>query len=138
MFYIGLDIGGTKCAASLGKIVLGTEIPEIIKKEQFLTADLSPKMVLERFSEFITGSINMYEIVGIGISCGGPLDGRLGIIKSPPSLPLWDNVNIVEYFECKFGINLIHNKTFLYFFNSAQHFIRRYFKSICFGQPRIN
>ena len=104
MFYIGLDIGGTKCAASLGKIVLGTEIPEIIKKEQFLTADLSPKMVLERFSEFITESINMYEVVGIGISCGGPLDSRLGIIKSPPSLPLWDNVNIVEYFESKFGI----------------------------------
>ena len=103
MFYIGLDIGGTKCSVSLGKIVLGTEIPEIIKKEQFLTADLLPKMVLERFSEFITESINMYEVVGIGISCGGPLDSRLGIIKSPPSLPLWDNVNIVKYFESKFG-----------------------------------
>lgn len=104
MFYIGLDIGGTKCAASLGEIAVGAEIPRIIIKERFLTENLTVESVLERFAEFIARSAKTYKIEGIGISCGGPLDSRLGIIKSPPSLPLWDNVNIVKYFESKFGI----------------------------------
>lgn len=104
MFYIGLDIGGTKCAAALGEIAVGAEIPRIIEKERFLTENLTVESVLERFAEFIARSAKTYKIEGIGISCGGPLDSRLGIIKSPPSLPLWDNVNIVKYFESKFGI----------------------------------
>lgn len=31
MFYIGFDIGGTKCAASLGKITVEAENPKIMK-----------------------------------------------------------------------------------------------------------
>ena len=102
MYYIGLDIGGTKCASSLGKINNG--IIEIIKKDFFLTANKDYPEILERFSKFIEECIQEYKISGIGISCGGPLDSKKGIIMAPPSLPNWVDVKIVEYFEKKFNI----------------------------------
>jgi glucokinase len=43
-------------------------------------------------------------VESIGISCGGPLDSGKGSILSPPNLPGWDNVPIVDIFERKFGI----------------------------------
>lgn len=102
MYYIGLDIGGTKCASSLGIIENGKiEIPD---KDYFLNGNQNPCDVLDRFSSFIKKHLVDKKIEGIGISCGGPLDSKNGVIKKPPSLPLWDDVKIVEYFEDKFGI----------------------------------
>ena len=102
MYYIGLDIGGTKCASSLGKIENGNI--EVVKKDWFLTENQNPFAILDRFSKFIESCLNEVDISGIGISCGGPLDSKRGIIMAPPSLPLWDNIKIVEYFENRFGI----------------------------------
>ena len=102
MYYIGLDMGGTKCASSLGKIENGKI--DIIKKGSFLTNNQDPFIILNKFSSFIESCLKDYKISGIGISCGGPLDTKRGIILSPPSLPLWDNIKIVEYFENRFGI----------------------------------
>lgn len=44
------------------------------------------------------------EIKKIGISCGGPLDSKKGIIMSPPNLPRWDNIHITKIFEEKYNI----------------------------------
>ena len=103
--YIGLDIGGTKCAAVLGNL---TEEVEILDKITFPTAGKTPDEILDLFSQFIIEKQKSYKIDGIGIACGGPLDSKKGIIKKPPSLPLWDGIEIVKYFQDKFGI-----KTFL-------------------------
>jgi hypothetical protein len=35
----------------------------------------------------------------IGISCGGPLDAQQGLILSPPNLPGWDEIAIVQMLE---------------------------------------
>ena len=51
MHYIGLDIGGTKCASVLGKIA--NDHIEILDKEYFLTANQYPYVILEKFSLFI-------------------------------------------------------------------------------------
>lgn len=99
-YYIGLDIGGTKCAATLGKITGNQLIIE--EKEQFPTGAQPPGAILEKFSEFI-GKQNK-RIFGIGISCGGPLDSARGIVMKPPSLPLWDGIQAVDYFEKRFGV----------------------------------
>ena len=101
-YYIGLDIGGTKCAATLGRIS-GGKI-EIVEKEKFATENLPPDVILERFSAFIQNRLE-YSPKGIGVSCGGPLDSKSGVIMRPPSLPLWDGVNVVAYFRDKFNIN---------------------------------
>ncbi len=47
----------------------------------------------------------------IGISCGGPLDSKKGIIYSPPNLPGWDNVPIVQIFSRKIWSSGSHYKT---------------------------
>ena len=99
--YIGLDIGGTKCAAVLGNLA---EEVEILDKITFPTAGKTPDEILGLFSDFIASKQKSYKIDGIGIACGGPLNSKQGIIKKPPSLPLWDGIKIVEYFEEKFGI----------------------------------
>ena len=99
--YIGLDIGGTKCAAVLG---VANEEFEIVEKISFATAGKTPEQILNIFSDFIAQQKTKHTIEGIGIACGGPLDSKKGIIKKPPSLPLWDDIKIVKYFEDKFGI----------------------------------
>lgn len=101
MEYIGLDIGGTKCAAVIARVE--PEI-EILDKVKFATADLSPEAVISRFCDFIESKRSTYEIGGIGISCGGPLDSTQGIILSPPSLQAWDKIPIVSILKDRFQV----------------------------------
>jgi glucokinase len=44
------------------------------------------------------------EAAAVGISCGGPLDSEKGLILSPPNLPGWDSVPIVELLREKTGL----------------------------------
>lgn len=39
----------------------------------------------------------------IGVACGDPLDWRKGIIQSPPNMPTWDQVPVVQRLEDRFG-----------------------------------
>lgn len=100
--YIGIDIGGTKCAVTFGRISGG--MPVIESKVKFMTAEYSsPWEVLERFAEEIEKS-GASDVQAIGISCGGPLNSKEGIILSPPNLPGWDKINVKRFFEDRFGI----------------------------------
>jgi len=103
---IGLDIGGTKCAITVGEIE-GDDI-RIVHREEFATAGLTWQQVLAKFAEQIAGLRKVREefaaFDNIGISCGGPLDSQKGLILSPPNLPGWDNVPIVKYFEDAFHV----------------------------------
>ena len=98
---IGFDIGGTKCAVCLGREVGGHL--EILEKRSIPTDhSISPYEMIGRMcglAEEMTETIDC-----IGISCGGPLDARAGIIQSPPNLPGWDNVEIVSYLKKRYGI----------------------------------
>ena len=90
-YYLGIDIGGTKCA-----VLVGTEGGEVLAREEMATATFEPtcKWILtqiELLSKRYGDSLH-----GVGISCGGPLDTRKGIVLSPPNLPGWDAVPIVQ------------------------------------------
>lgn len=90
---IGVDIGGTKCA-----VVLGDET-RIVKKIKFQTT------TCEETLKNIVGAIKeIGEGDAIGISCGGPLDIQKGLILSPPNLPDWDRIPIVETLSEEFGV----------------------------------
>lgn len=102
-FYIGFDIGGTKCAVSLGewngqeiKILERHEIPT--KRSSFDTmGELAP---------FVENWANKYEICKAGISCGGPLDSKNGIIISTPNLAKeWHGFEIVSHIKSCFGLD---------------------------------
>jgi glucokinase len=102
-YYLGIDIGGTKCA-----VIAGTEEMEILKKRSFPTEtvkgpDYAIQQLLEYSSEIIS-HLGIKNLNTIGISCGGPLDSKLGIVQSPPNLPGWDNIPIVKLFEERFKV----------------------------------
>ena len=102
-YFIGIDIGGTKCA-----IVVGDEKFKIFRRIQFETR--TERGYLEILNEFFSNLDELFlefpkeQVQQIGISCGGPLDSKKGNIYSPPNLPGWDNVPIVELFQKKYGI----------------------------------
>ena len=107
---IGLDIGGTKCAVSVGECADGAL--KILAREEFPTVGLSWRQVLDEFAARIeslsdaghSASGVRHSVYGIGISCGGPLDSRRGVIMSPPNLPGWDDVPAVDFFKERFGV----------------------------------
>lgn len=101
---IGLDIGGTKCAVSTGRSVDGGI--EILSREEFPTKGLSWREVLEEFAVRIERILAAggEKLGAIGISCGGPLDSRRGLILSPPNLPGWDEVPVVAFFKDRFNV----------------------------------
>ena len=102
-FYIGLDIGGTKCA-----VVVGDKDFNLYRKVQFETRiERGYTEILNEFHQHIEELLNEFskeKLKRIGISCGGPLDSKEGVIYSPPNLPGWDNVPIVEIFSEKYGV----------------------------------
>jgi len=103
---LGFDIGGTKCAVVIGtntepgrldivgKTLLETNLPvyDMIAALFDAAEDL-----LERHH------VSVEEVSGIGISCGGPLSSKRGLILSPPNLLGWDNIPIVKMTHQKFG-----------------------------------
>ena len=105
---IGLDIGGTKCAISTGESADGKI--KILSREEFPTASLSWRQVLDEFARRIENHnttqppYHNTTITSIGISCGGPLDSKRGVIMSPPNLPGWDDVPVVKFFEDRFHV----------------------------------
>ena len=104
--YIGLDIGGTKCS-----VVAGDSSFSIKRKIGFETfTGKGYKPVLTEFSRNINLIMNEFpdhRFKRIGISCGGPLDSKKGIIYSPPNLPGWDAVPITKIFNDEFGIETV-------------------------------
>ncbi len=113
MYSLGFDIGGTKCAVILGKSNISESIDGLIfDKIAFPTnVERGYKAILDEMlstADEILKRNNITnpqkELCGIGISCGGPLNSKIGTINCPPNLPDWDNVPICDIFEEHFGI----------------------------------
>lgn len=92
--YIGIDIGGTKCAVVKGDLEGG-----VSEKIRFETTERD-----ETLARILDAVERLMPADAIGVCCGGPLDERRGIIQSPPNLPGWDEVYIVEELESRFGV----------------------------------
>ena len=97
---IGFDIGGTKCAVSIGEEKDG--VMRIFNKKVIPTDhnisgyDMIDKMCA--LAEEMTDDFS-----SIGISCGGPLDNKNGIIISPPNLPRFKDIKVVNYLKERYG-----------------------------------
>ena len=103
MTYIGFDIGGTKCAACLGKEREGGV--DIVEKRAFPT----PKTWREALEQLFLAAEELIaahsaSISACGFSCGGPLDSAKGMVMSPPNLPGWDDVPVVRMAEARFHV----------------------------------
>lgn len=101
-YSIGFDIGGTKCAVSLGEIEQGDI--RVVRREEVATT-LSPTETLEQLLPFVNAWKTEFSVQKAGISCGGPLDSVRGIIVSPPNLPGWHGFAIVDYVKKNCGLS---------------------------------
>jgi glucokinase len=97
---IGFDIGGTKCAVCVGE---EREGGLILQDKRVIPTDhdVSPFRILDELCRLAFDMTDDYSRVGV--SCGGPLDSKKGVILSPPNLPGWDNVPICDYLKTKLG-----------------------------------
>ncbi len=113
-YSLGFDIGGTKCAAILGK----GEIPDnhedlILDKIAFPTdvkrgwRAIVDELIASADALLERNGIRHEELIGVGISCGGPLDSRTGTVHCPPNLPDWNNVPLKAIMEEHFGARTV-------------------------------
>ena len=113
-YSLGFDIGGTKCAAILGK----GEIPDnhedlILDKIAFPTRvergwrAIVDELIASAEALLERNGVRRDDLIGVGISCGGPLDSRTGTVHCPPNLPDWDNVPLKAIMEERFGARTV-------------------------------
>jgi len=105
---LGFDIGGTKCA-----VLLGIEEGETIRivDKRAVATELPAYEMIARLFTIADGMMREQGVVGrltgVGISCGGPLSSKLGLILSPPNLIGWDRIPIVKMAEERFGVPVL-------------------------------
>ena len=105
-YYIGMDIGGTKCSV----VLAGETAAEILAKIRFETsapggADETVARLISAARELMNGrSLTADDIIAAGVSCGGPLDSETGVIMSPPNLPGWDNIPLARMVTDALGV----------------------------------
>ena len=102
---VGIDIGGTKLAT-----VVADSTGHIFSKVRKPTlAERGPEYALQLLFEMVRETINLAgleqkSISAIGVSCGGPLDTKTGVVYSPPNLPGWDALPLKAQLESEFEI----------------------------------
>ena len=112
-YCIGIDIGGTKCPVVLGKMPFSSPETSLIKKIAFETEPFSPNVSLDLMYRYIDNlfhtvpDLSSDTLSGIGISCGGPLDSKNGVILNPPNLPGWVRVPIVRLLKERYHCNVV-------------------------------
>ncbi|HCE46359.1 MAG TPA: hypothetical protein DET40_22670 [Lentisphaeria bacterium] len=99
--YLGLDIGGTKSAT-----IIGTSDGNLSERIEWQSnAKAGQEQMQAGIIENAKKMISKYpEISSIGVSIGGPLDAKNGIIQSPPNLPGWDNIPLKKILEEAFSL----------------------------------
>jgi glucokinase len=100
-YYAGIDIGGTKSA-----VLLIDEKGKVWSRQQFVTTVGKEgwELTVDKMKELIGQLMSKEKIESIGVSCGGPLNSKKGMILSPPNLPGWDEVPITEIFRNEFNV----------------------------------
>ena len=92
--YWGIDIGGTKTAFIIGdaqgRVLSRQEVPT---KQYSGWQDLMEALVPKQGHP-----------LAVGVSCGSPLDSKLGMVLSPPNLPGWDEVPITDWLSQRLGV----------------------------------
>ena len=108
---LGVDIGGTKCAVIYGQKEGDTL--HLVEKVKFPTTSVDETIanIVRAVDDVMRkNGLTAGNTAAIGVSCGGPLDSRTGVVMSPPNLPGWDNIPIVKLLGDRFGIRTgIHN-----------------------------
>ena len=101
---LGWDVGGTKSAA-----VAGTAGGRILDRSQWASnAPAGPDAMIADFLKRAKAMLAKHpDVRAVGVSIGGPLDTKAGIVKSPPHLPGWDNIPLAGLLEEKLQLPVV-------------------------------
>lgn len=102
MYVLGFDIGGTKCAVTTARWD-GCDITLLNKAACSTDLTISPEDMIAKLIVMADGILTE-KPERVGISCGGPLNSRDGIILGPPNLPGWDHVEIVKQLQAHYCV----------------------------------
>jgi glucokinase len=98
---VGIDIGGTKSAAVLartdGEIL--ERVSEPTRPSERDSAAVLERLVAMSREVMAAGKAEPKDVIGIGVSCGGPLDSKTGVVYSPPNLPGWEATPVKKILE---------------------------------------
>ena len=104
-YVVGIDIGGTKLAT-----VVADKTGHILGKVRKPTfSEKGPEYAIRLLFDMVREVVNLAgleqaSISAIGVSCGGPLDTKTGIVYSPPNLPGWDALPLKAKLESEFQV----------------------------------
>ena len=105
--WIGIDVGGTKCAVVVAEVNRGIHI---LDKIRFLScaergADDMLSRIMSAVDEILEkNGLTTEDVRAIGVSCGGPLDSRTGCVLAPPNLPGWVNIPLTDILKARFSV----------------------------------
>jgi glucokinase len=98
--FLGLDIGGTKCAALIGNrkgnVLDRIEWPSETKR--------GPKAMIQDLVKHGKYLTRKRKASVVGVSIGGPLDTINGIVYSPPILPGWNAIPLKRILQQQFRL----------------------------------
>ena len=101
---VGVDLGGTQIRTA---VLRG---PRLLSRLSMLTGDDSspqnviPRMISAVHQVLADAQVSIADTAGIGIGAPGPLNGRTGIVFSPPNLLNWENVPLRDIFAREFAV----------------------------------
>ncbi len=109
-FAIGVDLGGTKVDVGIirqdGKLLRKKREQTLVKKGHEAVIQQMLRMTQEVLSSC---KLTEKNILGIGIGAAGPLNMKQGVLITPPNLPGWELVQIVQPFKEKFRVKTLLN-----------------------------
>ena len=99
---IAIDLGGTQLRAALfaeDRVLQRSALPTDVAS--------GPAGVFEQISRLtdqICGADGMADIIGIGMSCAGPIDTASGQVTRIPTLPGWDGLPLAQALSDHIGL----------------------------------
>ena len=106
-YWMGLDIGGTKCAVLLATVDGGIHLKDKLRFATCSERGFEPvyAQLTAAMEEILQkNGLSYADVNAIGVSCGGPLDSRRGVVLCPPNLPGWVNIPLKALLEGRCGV----------------------------------
>ena len=106
-YWMGLDIGGTKCAVLLATVDGGIHLKDKLRFATCSERGFEPvyAQLTAAMEEILQkNGLSYADVNSIGVSCGGPLDSRRGVVLCPPNLPGWVNIPLKALLEERCGV----------------------------------
>ncbi len=99
---IGVDLGGTYIKGGVVNLqgqILRRESAQTLSRE-------GPKRILAQIANLVEGLRRGDEVAGLGVGCPGLVEPTSGIVRDPPNLFGWREVNVKEELERKLALRV--------------------------------